>query len=111
MPTYEYEREDGTRFELEQRISEDSLKACPTTGQKVRRVIHAGAFQLKGSGWYKSDYASPAKGRSRDEGASEKKEGGEKKESGGEATTASGHACGGGGCGCKTTKTPASSTP
>lgn len=102
MPTYEYEREDGTRFELEQRISEDSLKICPTTGQKVRRVIHAGAFQLKGSGWYKSDYASSSKGGKGDSAA-----GGEKKESGGEATTSSGHACGGGGCGCKT-KTPAS---
>lgn len=57
MPTYEYEREDGTRFELEQRISENALETCPTTGQKVKRLISATSFQLKGSGWYKTDYS------------------------------------------------------
>ncbi len=62
MPTYEYEREDGTRFEIEQRISEDALKVCPTTGQSVKRLISATSFQLKGSGWYKTDYASSSSG-------------------------------------------------
>jgi len=58
MPTYEYEREDGTRFEIEQRITEDALRVCPTTGQKVKRLVSAAAFHLKGSGWYKTDYGS-----------------------------------------------------
>lgn len=57
MPTYEYEREDGTRFELQQSINENSLETCPTTGQKVKRLISATSFQLKGSGWYKTDYS------------------------------------------------------
>ena len=58
MPTYVYEREDGSSFEIEQRITEDALETCPITGQKVKRVITATAFSLKGSGWYKSDYGS-----------------------------------------------------
>lgn len=38
MPTYEYEREDGTRFEIQQSFSDDALETDPETGQKVRRV-------------------------------------------------------------------------
>ncbi|MDE2997229.1 MAG: zinc ribbon domain-containing protein [Bacteroidota bacterium] len=58
MPTYEYQREDGTRFEIEQRITEEPLKECPTTGQKVKRLISGGAgLVFKGSGFYLTDYA------------------------------------------------------
>lgn len=66
MPTYEYEREDGTRFEHFQKITEDALTVCPTTGQKVERLISAGpgGFILKGSGWYKTDYGSSGSGGS-----------------------------------------------
>jgi putative FmdB family regulatory protein len=39
MPIYEYEREDGTRFEIRQDFSDDALETDPETGQKVRRVI------------------------------------------------------------------------
>ena len=62
MPTYEYEREDGTRFEIEQKITEDALETCPTSGQKVKRLVSAAPFHLKGSGWYKTDYASSSSG-------------------------------------------------
>ncbi len=58
MPTYEYEREDGTRFEIKQKITDDPLEVCPDTGQKVKRLLSAPAFHLKGTGWYKTDYAS-----------------------------------------------------
>ena len=58
MPTYEYQREDGTRFELEQRITDKPLTECPTTGQKVKRLISGGAgLVFKGSGFYLTDYA------------------------------------------------------
>ena len=57
MPTYTYKREDGSVFEYEQRISEDALKTCPTTGQKVKRIISGGAgLVFKGSGFYLTDY-------------------------------------------------------
>ncbi|MBT3449428.1 MAG: zinc ribbon domain-containing protein [Bacteroidetes Order II. Incertae sedis bacterium] len=58
MPTYEYKREDGTTFELVQRMSEKPLTECPTTGQKVKRIFSAGSgLVFKGSGFYITDYA------------------------------------------------------
>ena len=57
MPTYTYKRKDGTFFEFEQKITEDPLKKCPTTGQSVKRVITGGAgLVFKGSGFYLTDY-------------------------------------------------------
>ncbi|MDX1546792.1 MAG: FmdB family zinc ribbon protein [Rhodothermales bacterium] len=63
MPTYVYRREDGTTFEIEQRISEDPLAVCPTTGQPVKRVISGGTGLIfKGSGFYLTDYARQKNG-------------------------------------------------
>mgnify|MGYP002629887109 CR=1 FL=1 len=63
MPTYEYKREDGTTFEIEQRITAPSLTICPTTGQKVKRIISSGAgLVFKGSGFYQTDYVRKADG-------------------------------------------------
>lgn len=57
MPTYTYKREDGSVFEIDQRITADSLEVCPTTGQKVKRIISGGAgLVFKGSGFYLTDY-------------------------------------------------------
>lgn len=57
MPTYEYKREDGTVFEVLQGMNEPSLKECPTTGQRVTRIISGGGGVVyKGSGWYVTDY-------------------------------------------------------
>ncbi len=57
MPTYVYRREDGTTFEIQQRITEDPLETCPDTGQPVRRVISGNAGLIfKGSGFYLTDY-------------------------------------------------------
>jgi predicted nucleic acid-binding Zn ribbon protein len=58
MPTYTYKREDGSVFEIEQRITADALGTCPTTGQAVTRVITGGSgLVFKGSGFYLTDYA------------------------------------------------------
>lgn len=58
MPTYEYRREDGSTFEIQQRITEPALETCPTTGQKVKRLIGGGAGLIfKGDGFYITDYA------------------------------------------------------
>lgn len=56
MPTYVYRREDGTTFEMEQRITEPALTECPTTGQPVKRVISGSGLIFKGSGFYLTDY-------------------------------------------------------
>lgn len=57
MPIYVYRREDGSTFEIMQRITEDALQTCPTTGQTVKRVISGAGLVFKGSGFYLTDYA------------------------------------------------------
>ena len=64
MPTYEYLCSAcGHSYEIVQKMSEDSLKTCPKCNKdSLRRVINATAFHLKGSGWYKTDYAPSGSG-------------------------------------------------
>ena len=57
MPIYEYNCPKCGLFEAMQRITEPSLKKCPTCKSKVERQISRGSFILKGSGWYATDYA------------------------------------------------------
>ena len=79
MPTYEYQcRACGHKFEKFQRITEDPVKDCPACGKsEVKRLVSAAAFHLKGSGWYKTDYASgsstPPKSETKSEGKTETK--------------------------------------
>jgi putative FmdB family regulatory protein len=64
MPTYEYRRKDGSTFEVTQRITDEPLKTCPTTGQQVKRLIGGGVGLIfKGSGFYLTDYARKDKGK------------------------------------------------
>lgn len=58
MPIYTYRREDGSTFDVRQKFSEPALETCPTTGQKVSRVIHAAGVIFKGSGFYVTDNKS-----------------------------------------------------
>ncbi len=59
MPIYEYECTDkGHRFEMLQKMSDDPVQTCPECGGKVRKLISAAGFMLKGSGWYKDGYSS-----------------------------------------------------
>ena len=63
MPTYVYKREDGSTFEIVQKISEEALKTCPETGQPVKRVISGGGGVVyKGDGWYVTDYKNKSTG-------------------------------------------------
>lgn len=63
MPTYAYRREDGTEFDFFQKMSDKALEVCPTTGQKVTRLISGGSGVLyKGEGWYVSDYKKKSGG-------------------------------------------------
>lgn len=55
MPTYTYRREDGTTFDIRQKFLDDPLETCPTTGQKVKRVVQAAGIIFKGSGFYVND--------------------------------------------------------
>lgn len=71
MPTYEYRREDGTRFELVQSMSDDALTVDPETGQTVQRVLHAPAVHFKGSGFYNTDYGTKRRSRELEKSASD----------------------------------------
>jgi putative FmdB family regulatory protein len=56
MPIYEYRCTECGEFEVFQRITDPSLKRCPTCQAKVTKLISNTSFQLKGSGWYITDY-------------------------------------------------------
>jgi predicted nucleic acid-binding Zn ribbon protein len=59
VPVYVYRRQDGSTFEIEQRMSEESLISCPTTGQKVQRVLQPFSPRYKGTGFYSTDHRRP----------------------------------------------------
>ena len=59
VPVYVYCRHDGSTFEIEQRITEDALVSCPTTGQKVERVLQPFTPRYKGAGFYSTDHRKP----------------------------------------------------
>src|SRR6185295_14367857 len=70
MPTYEYRCEQCGDFEESQRITDPPLERCPKCRRKVRRLISSTSFQLKGSGWYVTDYGrSTGNGGAKKEGA------------------------------------------
>ena len=59
VPVYVYRREDGSTFEVQQRMTEDSLVRCPTTGQNVARVLQPFSPRYKGAGFYSTDHRKP----------------------------------------------------
>ena len=56
VPVYVYRREDGSTFEIEQRITADGLVRCPTTGQNVELVLQPFTPRYKGTGFYSTDH-------------------------------------------------------
>src|SRR5690349_22356177 len=57
MPIYEYQCQKCGTFEATQRITDKPLAKCPTCKGKVKKLISNTSFQLKGTGWYITDYA------------------------------------------------------
>lgn len=58
MPIYEYKcSKCGEIFEAFQKITDQPLTRCRFCQGKVEKLISHSSFQLKGSGWYLSDYA------------------------------------------------------
>ena len=60
MPTYDYKcLACDVRFEKFQSITAPPIEQCPECGEKVKRLIGAGAGLIfKGSGFYTTDYRS-----------------------------------------------------
>jgi putative FmdB family regulatory protein len=86
MPIYEYRCTDcGHGLEAMQKMSEPALTDCPSCGKPaLKKLISAAGFQLKGSGWYATDFKGGSK-------KSDSSDSGESKKP---------HGCGGGTCGC-----------
>ena len=58
MPIYEYECVDcGEHFEIIQKFNDRPINSCPSCSGKIRKLVSNCSFQLKGSGWYVTDYA------------------------------------------------------
>jgi len=58
MPIYEYRCADcGLQKDHLQKHSDALIAACPSCGSKnYNKQISAAGFQLKGSGWYATDF-------------------------------------------------------
>ena len=58
MPIYEYQCTNCEhKMEALQKFSDDPLSNCPSCEQdKLKKLISAASFRLKGSGWYETDF-------------------------------------------------------
>jgi len=63
MPIYEYQCTGcNHHFDAIQKMSELPVKTCPKCAEdKAIRLISAAGFQLKGSGWYATDFKTKSK--------------------------------------------------
>lgn len=63
MPIYEY-RCDSCGFQKEhlQKMSDAPLATCPSCGREsYAKLLSAAGFQLKGNGWYATDFKGGGK--------------------------------------------------
>lgn len=69
MPIYEYEcTKCHKHHEIMQKHSDPVLTICPSCGGQIKKLISNTSFVLKGTGWYKTDYA-PSKSKPASEAA------------------------------------------
>lgn len=63
MPIYAYKCEScGHAKDVLQKMSDAPLSTCPACGQSsFRKQLTAAGFQLKGSGWYVTDFREGSK--------------------------------------------------
>ena len=58
MPIYEYHcAACDHHFDVMQKMSDEPIQQCPECGaHRVSKLISAAGFQLKGTGWYVTDF-------------------------------------------------------
>ena len=63
MPIYEYRCSHcGHELEVLQKLSDPTLTDCPSCKQAaLTKLVSAAGFQLKGSGWYATDFRNGSK--------------------------------------------------
>ena len=63
MPTYGYRCSNcGHEFEIQQKITDQPLKACPKCQGKLNKILYPVGISFKGSGFYTTDYKGSGKG-------------------------------------------------
>lgn len=89
MPIYAYRCDScGARKDVLQKVSDAPLTSCPECGaESFHKELTAPAFQLKGSGWYVTDFRDNGKPKDKPAGA-----GSDSGASGGDAGGSSGSA-------------------
>jgi len=106
MPIYEYRcRSCGFEKEYLQKLSDAPITDCPQCGKaEMSKLVSAAGFQLKGSGWYVTDFknngAAKKDGDKKDSGEKkdEAKSGGAESSSGSAPDKSAAPACGAGAC-------------
>ena len=63
MPIYEYQcTACGHQLEAFQKMSDEPLKDCPECHKAaLQKLVSAAGFQLKGTGWYATDFRNKGK--------------------------------------------------
>lgn len=63
MPIYEYQCASCHHaFDLIQKMSDEPAKQCPQCSKETAvRLVSAAGFQLKGTGWYATDFKDKAR--------------------------------------------------
>lgn len=75
MPIYEYRcSKCGHHLEVLQKMSDKALTRCTKCKGKLQKVVSKSSFQLKGSGWYVTDYAKGSGAKTTDSGTKKKEE-------------------------------------
>jgi putative FmdB family regulatory protein len=102
MPIYAYKCEScGAAKDVLQKISDPALTDCPACGKSTfRKQVTAAGFQLKGNGWYVTDFrggSAGAAGSASSSSASSAPPSASSSES--SAAPAAAHSCGGD-CSC-----------
>lgn len=70
MPIFEYRCQAcGHAFDILQKAAEGALRKCPECGKlKLKKLVSAPSFHLKGTGWYKTDFRDKGKDTGKDNG-------------------------------------------
>ena len=99
MPIYEYRCAScGHQQEFLQKVSDAPLTTCPACGKPdLSKMLTAAGFQLKGSGWYATDFKSKPAASGSSSGESKTETKGDPPSEGSKSAS-SAHACGSGAC-------------
>jgi putative FmdB family regulatory protein len=75
MPIYEYRCSScGSEHEALRRLSDPPLATCPSCRKDtLTKLVSAAGFQLKGSGWYATDFKNGSKPAAKTDGKTETK--------------------------------------